>query len=332
MGITWRPLGVADVAAWNALLARAEEVDRTGEHYNEADLAEELADPATGPDDRRACWDESRMVAFAGIRPREAITDHWRIEGEGTVDPEYRGRGLGTHGVAWARDRAVTLQRERHPEVELRFQIGGYLAREDQVALLEAAGLQAVNWSATMRAHLDRIELPDQPIRWPAGYRLIDYDRAVSTATMAAHNVAFQDHWGFVPWTSTMWEQWVDGSRNSRFGLSWVLVPDGPVGDVSVGAYVLTSEFDAYEQATGRREAYLAKIGVRRELRGRGIATNLLRHALSAYRAEGFHESSLDVDTNNPTGAFGLYERAGYQVETLTATFQGVHPPVRGQR
>ena len=43
---------------------------------------------------------------------------------------------------------------------------------------------------------------------------------------------------------------------------------------------------------------------------------------MRAYRDAGYHESSLDVDTNNPTGAFGLYERAGYKVETRKTFYE----------
>ena len=43
--VTLRPLSTDDVPAWNRLLAEIEKVDRTGEHYNEADLLEELANP-----------------------------------------------------------------------------------------------------------------------------------------------------------------------------------------------------------------------------------------------------------------------------------------------
>ena len=328
MDLDWRPVTVDDVPAWNALLARAEDVDHTGEHYNEADLVEELQDEAQGPDDRMGAWDGDRMVAFATVRPREAIVDHWRIESQGSVDPAYRATGIGTHGVAWAVARAATVHRERHPEVEMRFQVTGHLDREDQVSLLESAGLVPVNWSAVMRVHLDRTQPTTQPstqpVAWPDGYRLVPYSRELTGPTMDAHNAAFMDHWGFVPWTPTMWEQWVDGTRNARPDVSFALVPvDRP--DYVVG-YLITSEFDAYEAATGRREAYLAKIGVRREMRGQGIASALIRHGLAAYRAAGYHESSLDVDTNNPTGAFGLYERAGYEIETRTAIFQSVHP------
>ena len=95
MDLDWRPVTVDDVPAWNALLARSEEVDHTGEHYNEDDLVEELQDEAQGPDDRMGAWDGDKMVAFAAVRPREAIVDHWRIESEGTVDPVHRGTGLG---------------------------------------------------------------------------------------------------------------------------------------------------------------------------------------------------------------------------------------------
>ena len=58
MALDWRPVTVDDVPAWNALLARSEDVDHTGEHYNEEDLVEELQDEAQGPDDRMGAWDE----------------------------------------------------------------------------------------------------------------------------------------------------------------------------------------------------------------------------------------------------------------------------------
>ncbi|MGH3588038.1 MAG: GNAT family N-acetyltransferase, partial [Pseudonocardia sp.] len=69
-------------------------------------------------------------------------------------------------------------------------------------------------------------------------------------------------------------------------------------------------------EATGKREAYVGKVGTRREYRGRGLASYLLRHALVAYKEAGYDESSLDVDSENPTGALGIYERAGFVVES----------------
>jgi mycothiol synthase len=102
-------------------------------------------------------------------------------------------------------------------------------------------------------------------------------------------------------------------------------VVDDAEPDVVVG-YVQTMEFEANQAATGRREAYLAKLGVRRSYRGRGLATALLRDSLRAYQAAGYDESCLDVDTNNPSGAFQLYERVGYRIEHRTVAYQLVVP------
>jgi mycothiol synthase len=319
MTAQWRAVGHDDVPAWAGLLAAAEQVDRTGEHYDEDDLHEELADPATGPDDRLAAWLGDRMVAYAGVRPRATPAPYWRIDAEGVVHPGHRGHGLGQHGLQWIVDRSKALATERHPGVETRVHVNGHLANTQQVALLEREGFAAVNWSATMRVQLAAAVAHLAPPSWPDGYRLRAYAPDWSGRVLAAHNAAFTDHWGFVPWTESMWKQWHDGSRSFRPALSWVVTATGAH---DVAGYLVTSEFDAYRQVTGRREAYLAKLGVRREHRGRGLASALLRHALHAYAAQGYDESSLDVDTDNPTGAFGLYERVGFQIETRTATFE----------
>jgi mycothiol synthase len=324
MQIVWRPVEAGDIPAWARLMAAMEEVDKTGEHYDEEDLREEFDDPATGPDDRLSGWIGGEMVAYAGLRPRRTVTDYQRIDGEGGVVPSHRGKGLGTELMRWANDRAADLRAERAPKVPARLQFDGDLASPDQVSLFEDNGFEAVNWSAVMRVHLDAEGFDPAPAELPQGLSLHPYDARWSAPTRDAHNDAFQDHWGFVAWDEAMWHQWVDGSKSFRPELSWVVVDDAE--PTRVVGYVHSSEWEAYEAATGRREAYLAKIGVRREHRGRGIASAVLRNALRTYRDQGYVESSLYVDTNNPTGAFGLYERAGYVVERRTAAFARTIP------
>ena len=53
---------------------------------------------------------------------------------------------------------------------------------------------------------------------------------------------------------------------------------------------------------------------MRRPWRGRGLATALLVRGMIAFRAAGMDAASLGVDTENPTGAVGLYERVGFTV------------------
>jgi ribosomal protein S18 acetylase RimI-like enzyme len=319
MQLVWRPVEPGDVPAWTRLMAAMEEVDRTGEHYDDGDLREELADPAMGPLDRWSGWVGDEMVAYAGLRPRRTVTDHQRIDAEGGVAPSHRGRGLGTALMRWTVERSTALHAERASHVPARIHAQADLANPDQVSLFEDSGFEAVNWSAVMRVLLDAESFDPGQSALPDGLSLLGYDARWSAPTRDAHNDAFRDHWGFVGWDEAMWHQWIDGSKNFRPDVSWVVVDDA--APTQVVGYLQSSEFEAYEAATGRREAYLAKIGVRREYRGRGVASALLRHALAAYRDRGYVESSLDVDTRNPTGAFGLYERAGYRIERRTATY-----------
>lgn len=46
--------------------------------------------------------------------------------------------------------------------------------------------------------------------------------------------------------------------------------------------------------------------------RRRGIGGLLLVTALASYRAAGYDRAALTVDTQSPTGALGLYKRAGF--------------------
>jgi ribosomal protein S18 acetylase RimI-like enzyme len=325
--VQWRHLTHDDVPAWATLLANAELVDKTGEHYNEGDLHEEMDDPATGTQDRIGGFVDGILAANAGVRPRADASEFMRIEGEGYVDPRWRGQGLGTEGVRWIIERSNQIHAERAPDVVAKVQLLGYPDNPGQIELIESQGFAAVNWSAGMRAQLDDgRELATSQL--PAGFTLLPYDLSWSARTRAAHNVAFQDHWGSVAWDEQMWQQWVDGSKNFRPDFSWVVVDDAD--PEVVVAYVQSNEFDAYEANTGRREAYLSKIGVRRGYRGRGLASTLLRYAMRAYREAGYVECSLDVDTNNPTGAFGLYERAGFEVETRKTIYE-IEIPASGE-
>lgn len=103
-------------------------------------------------------------------------------------------------------------------------------------------------------------------------------------------------------------------SRALRPHLSRVAVD----GD-QVAGYLQMSE---YSREAGRvRVAYVAEVGTRSRWRGRGLAGALLLDSLWAARTEGFDEAALDVDTEHPTGALGVYERAGFTIERRATSF-----------
>ena len=137
--------------------------------------------------------------------------------------------------------------------------------------------------------------------------------RTWARLTCGTHNRAFRDHPNFTPWSEITWEQFVTESRSFRPHLSFVVVLDG---SDEIVAYLQTAEADANLEATGRREAYVSRIGTLREHRGQGLATSLLGHCLQVCRDAGYDEASLDVDSENPSGALSIYKRAGFKVES----------------
>ena len=309
--IDLRPLTLGDIPALDRLLADIEAVDHTGEHYNQADLAEELANPELTLDkDTCGAWRDGELVGYFLVYPR-ATEDQVKCHLSGGTRPDVRGTGVGTLLAAAMRRRAEAIHREEHPGKPAMLVLSGISDNESQADLVQRIGLEPERWSFTMRCDLHG-DLDPVPAL-PDGLELRGYDDALDAAMREAHNEAFLDHPNFTPWTEGMWKQWVSGSRSFRPGLSAVVLDPQRPGQVV--AYLQSNEYDAHLEQTGRREAYVAKVGTRREYRGRGLAGLLLRHALQAYRAAGYDEASLDVDSENPTGALGIYRRAGFEVE-----------------
>jgi len=314
--VTQGPQPPDDIPALARHLAAVEAVDRTGEHYSEADLVEEFANPdiEVGKDILGAFEGPgaAELVGYAAVYPRSDDGTRQKIHLEGSVRPDRRGRGIGTELVAVMLARADEVHAARGDGMPATYSLTGLSANTAQQELLAQVGLLPERYNFVMRTELGAV---GEPPRLPEGLTLARFDVARHDAAMReAHNAAFLDHPNFTPWTEVMWRQWVTGSRNFRPDLSFV-VTEADAPD-HVVAYLQSNEYDAYFEATGRREAYVAKVGTRRSHRGQGLAGALLRHALRAYQDAGFDEASLDVDSENPTGALGIYERAGFVVES----------------
>jgi len=310
--VSLRPLDDKDLAAWAALLAAVEEVDRTGEHYAADDLAEMLADPDVdvGKDAVGAFDADGRLVGYWLVAPRAATDGVVTVETQGAVLPGLRGRGIGTRLVASMVERAVLARDERQPDLPARLVTTGGSSDVAQAGLLASVGLQPERWTFVMRASVDALP-PAQPL--PDGYRVRPYDGSMADALRETHNAAFVDLPGATTVSEARWRQSVTESRNFRPDVSFVA---SPVGSDQIVAYVQTAEFEADFAATGRREAYVAKVGTLRAHRGKGLAAALLGHTMHACRAAGYDEAALAVDSENPTGALGVYRRVGFAVES----------------
>lgn len=309
--ISLRPLTRGDIPGWADLLARIEKVDRTGEHYGAADLEEEMANPEVvlGKDFIGA-FDGPDLVGYYSVRPRGEAGGHFMLHVEGSVLPARRGQGIGTLLVAGMVKRASRAGAEVRRDLPARLVSTGLTSNLGQADLLGSAGMRAERWGFRMRTPLHDLP-PTQPV--PDGYGIRTYDQSMASVLRETHNRAFRDHPNFTPWSEITWKQFVTESRSFRPHLSFVVVLDG---SDEIVAYLQTAEADANLEATGRREAYVGRIGTLREHRGQGLATALLGHCLQVCRHTGYDEASLDVDSENPSGALSIYERAGFKVES----------------
>jgi mycothiol synthase len=312
MDLVLRPLTRDDIPAWAALLAAIEAVEHTGEHFSETDLAEEMDNPeVTVGTDFVGAYDGQQLVGYFSVLPRGAAEGAYKVHVQGAVLPQRRGEGIGTALATAMVARGTEAAAERSPDLPARLTTTGLSTNAAQEDLLTGVGMRGERWNFVMRAALTDLPAP-QPVA--DGYEIRRYEEPMGLAVLAAHNLAFDgSHPGFTPWTETTWKQWVTGSHTFRPAHSVVVVP---AGSEEVVGYVTTHEFDAYAAATGRREAYVGKVGVLPDHRGRGLAAAMLGDCLATYAAAGYDEASLDVDSENPTGALGIYRRCGFEVES----------------
>jgi ribosomal protein S18 acetylase RimI-like enzyme len=240
-------------------------------------------------------WEEDgRMVASAsyGVHGDAANT-------RGIVAD--KGRGLGTEilerGEAFARTEGLKKILTGAPEPDA-------AAR----ALFESRGYREVRRFYEMAIELT--EAPQEPVL-PAGLVVDELHDGEYEAFYEALGEAFADHW---EWHPTPFDEWLElrqGQHRDEHGPVWFVVRDG---DELAGV----TRNDASVAGGG----YVGAIGVRPAWRGNGVAKALLYRTFAEFWRRGTTRVTLDVDSENTTGAVALYERVGMHVDTCGVAFE----------
>jgi mycothiol synthase len=313
--VRWRPVVPGDVPAMTGLFAEVEAADRYGWHFEADFLARWLADPlidlARGT---MAAFDGDRMVAAGVLAARTEASPVHAMHYEGGVHPAYRGRGLGAALLGWAVRAAVPLHAARFPGRPLSVQCGFPLSDGPAADLFVRQGFAPVRYFRKMARELGG-DLP--PARLPDGIEIVSYRADLDDAMRVAKNEAFRDHWDSTPTTVQAWRARYTGPE-FRPELS-PLALDTATGQV-VGL-IVTHEHPADDGTAGRPDAYLNDVATLRPARGRGVAAALIATMLRAARERGFVTASLQVDSENLTGALGVYEKSGFEVTDTWVTY-----------
>jgi mycothiol synthase len=304
-GLTARPITPEDVGPIAALVAAAEELDQTGEHWSAEDLAEfwlnDLVDLTR--DSAAACTEDGALVGWATAIAPPTFRDRFRVDLEGRVHPQWRRRGIGRALLAWQLDRGAQMHAERHPEAPGALTVRAYTSMTSLEALLRRAGLRQERWYFVMERPLT--DLPAVPA--VPGVELVPFSWERDDEVRRAHNAAFTDHHGSAERDELTWRTWFTGQRSFRPDLSVLAL----VGEAVV-AYVLAYVYEADTAANGYEQVELGQIGVLPSARGRGLAKATIATALRAAAEQGCRSAGLQVDSENVTGALGLYEDLGF--------------------
>jgi GNAT superfamily N-acetyltransferase len=229
----------------------------------------------------------------------------YRVDLAGAVGPAARGAGIGRALLAWQVRRAEEIHAAIAPDAPWEMHAEAAEHDTSALALLARFGLTPVRYAFDMTASTANV--PDSPA--PDGLTITAYDAGRARALYEAHMEAFADHWGFQRRTFAVWSSVTIGSENFQPELS-VVAMDG----AEIAGYVL-----AYDDAVADR-VYVGQVGVRRPWRRRGLAGAMLTHVLRLGAEAGRKTAALDVDSGSLTGAVGVYERVGFQVEHTMVT------------
>lgn len=271
-----------------------------------------------------------RAAGFATTAPGDVRTVRAFVFGG--VHPERRGEGIGRELLAWQVARARQLLAASGKELPAR--IAAYAEDTDAVRhrLLERAGFAARRFFADLKRPLGAGAPPIPEVELAGSLRLAPFSPELDDATRLAHNDAFRDHWGSEPQTLEQWQ-----SGRSEFAPEWshVVVDDAPdvdalladertdastaealrAGEPLVVAYAYNSRYEADFPVRGYSFGYTGLLGTRRAYRGRKAAIAALAASMRSFEDAGMEAAVLDVDTENPSGAHGLYASLGYVKE-----------------
>lgn len=312
-GVSWRPMRADDVDALVELYASLAEVDHPEWTETREEVAEQLEYSWVDLARDGVIAEADGVVVASGLQVAmpepETIV---RTIAVGGVRPSHRGLGIGRALLEWHRGRA--LQQLAASDLELPGWFMFYVEErnEGQQRLAARFGIPVVRYFTKMQRDLSA-EVLDLPL--PEGLVLATPTPAHSARLHAAKDDAFRDHWGSQPSTDEAWDSMMS-QPTVRFDLSVVALD----GDEIVG-FVMVDVYPDDFEPQGYRGGYIPLVGVTRAWRRMGVAPALLAAALRRHRDAGFERIALDVDSENPTGALGLYTGMGFEPVTRSMAY-----------
>jgi mycothiol synthase len=211
------------------------------------------------------------------------------------VEPSVRRRGIGT-ALLRAAEGAATAQ----PTLLMALQ-------SDPPG---AAFAQANGYEKAWEVWLMGIDLPEEipEPEWPEGVSVRTYggEEAEAREIKELLDLAYAEEFHHQPATFENWSRFMFDDPMFDAGVWFFAVADGKI----VGA------------ALNWDEGYIKDLVVHPDWRGRGLGKALVYETFGEFKRRGLPRVTLKTDSNNPTDAWRLYERAGMRKERTYEIFQ----------
>ncbi len=265
--------------------------------------------PEHRPEDWSVAVDgDGALLGTSSLAALEPYEDMWA---QACVSPAANGRGIGIALLRRTIERAEVLAAGAPEGAEPMLRVWRWVSNNRAADLFTLLGFAGSRVWFTLEIDLDGSVDPG-PV--PDGIRIRPFIVGRDERAMyETHLQAFADHYGLGPISYDLYAHAVLSGEQFIPDLLLLALD----GDEVVGTYV-----GAPAPAEGPDVAVVDELGVRAAWRKRGVGTALLRHGFAALAAKGFRRVFLDVDTDNPTGALGVYQRAGMHTKAESVSYE----------
>ncbi len=304
--LTFRPLTRADLPATHALLTAIGQADDLPQRETLANMETQFDDAWSDPAQhtRAAFSADGQLLGFARTFLNPTPSDAARAFFDLEVHPAHRGNAVDDQLLDWAEAQCRERALAGPPSLPRSVRHHCQTSQTEYIARLEQRGFAPVRYYYRMRRDLSQ---PIPEVQLPEGLTLRGYTPDLNRVMMQAFNESFLDHWSFEPVSEKDWEMFFIQRDGFRPDLSFVVM-DG----AEMAAFAFNVVSPEENALAGLAAGWVQDLGTRRPWRKRGLATALLCASMRAFKAAGLEVALLGVDSENPTGALGVYERVGF--------------------
>ena len=302
--LDWRSATASDVGAIVELQDACFRVDDTYREV-ESEVLDRFDDPDVHAptDSLLGVTDDGAVVVSIWCYVPSTAETMWRAFGDVHVHPDHRTEAMYDFAFGWWETRSRQRLAERTDGLPRMLWFSAFSHETNLIEYMKRRGYIIERYFDELIRDLSD---PVADAVLSDGMEFVPAEDAPEGDELYVHNEAFRDHWGSQPFTQERWDHF---KNESYLPEASYLVYDG---DEPIG-HVMSGKFPHDFEDRGFAHSWILSLGVVRSRRRQGIATAMINRAMADFVIDGMEFAMLDVDSESPTGAYGLYESLGFE-------------------